>query len=49
MKDELVLHIEKKEDREKARLMKEGYLEMREELKKTNKEWERADSKWPSR
>ncbi len=43
MKDELVLHIEKKKDKEKAKLMKEGYLEMKEEIKKVNKEWESAD------
>lgn len=43
MKDELILHIEKRKDREKARLMKEGYIEMKEELKKVNKEWEPAD------
>ena len=43
MKDELILHIEKRKDREKAKLMKEGYLEMRGELKKVNKEWEVAD------
>ena len=49
LKDELVLHIEKKKDKEKAKLMKEGYLEMKDELKKINKEWERADYEWPSR
>ena len=43
LRDELVLHIEKKKDKEKAALMKEGYIEMKEELKKTNKEWESAD------
>lgn len=47
IKDELVLRIEKKKDKEKSKLMKEGYLEMKEELKKTNKEWEKADSRWP--
>ena len=49
LNDELVLHIEKKKDKEKAKLMKEGYLEMKEGLRKTNKEWERADTKWPSK
>jgi len=49
LNDELVLHIEKKKDKEKAKLMKEGYLEMKEELRKINKEWERADTKWPSK
>ena len=43
MNDELVLHIEKRKDREKAKLMKEGYLEMKEDLKNVNKEWEPAD------
>jgi len=32
--DELVLRIEKKKDKEKAKLMKEGYIEMAEESKK---------------
>lgn len=45
--DELVLHIEKKKDKEKAKLMKEGYIEMKEELARINKEWKVAD-KWPS-
>ena len=44
--DELVLHIEKKKDKEKAKLMKEGYIEMANESKKINKEWEKADAKW---
>jgi antitoxin component of MazEF toxin-antitoxin module len=45
--DELVVHIEKKKDREKAKLMREGYIEMKDELFKTNKDWEKADSEWP--
>ncbi|HLC77359.1 MAG TPA: AbrB/MazE/SpoVT family DNA-binding domain-containing protein [archaeon] len=45
--DELVLRIEKKKDKEKAKLMKEGYIEMAEESKKINKEWEKADAAWP--
>lgn len=45
--DELVLHIEKKRDKEKAKLMKEGYIEMSDEIRKINKEWQTADSKWP--
>ena len=49
LNDELVLHIEKKKDKEKAKLMKEGYLEMKEDIKKMNKEWERADTEWPSK
>ena len=44
--DELILHIEKKKDKEKAKLMKEGYIEMASESKKINKEWEKADAKW---
>ncbi len=47
LKDELILHIEKKKDKEKAKLMKEGYIEMASESKKINKEWEKADAKWP--
>lgn len=43
LKDELIIHIEKKKDAERETLMKEGYIEMREELKKVNKEWEKAD------
>ncbi len=42
-KDEVIIHIEKRKSKEKARLMKEGYIEMREELSKVNKEWEHAD------
>jgi antitoxin component of MazEF toxin-antitoxin module len=49
LKDELILHIEKRKDKEKKSLMKEGYIEMQKELEKINKEWKRADSKWPSR
>ncbi len=41
--DELLIHIEKKSARGKKALMKEGYLEMKEELTKVNKEWEKAD------
>lgn len=43
LRDELVLHVEKKSDKEKVALMKEGYLEMAEELKNVNKEWEIVD------
>ncbi len=44
--DELILHIEKKKNKEKAKLMKEGYIEMAEDSKKINKEWEKADAEW---
>ncbi len=44
--DELILHIEKKDGKERAKLMKEGYIEMSSENKKINKEWKKADSKW---
>ncbi len=47
LKDDLILHIEKKKYKEKAKLMKEGYIEMASESKKINKEWEKADAKWP--
>lgn len=43
MNDELILHVEKKKDRERTALMKEGYLEMKEETRKVNKEWQAAD------
>lgn len=43
--DELILHIEKKKDKEMPKMMKEGYIEMKDEIKKINKEWEPAD-KW---
>ncbi len=41
--DELIIHIEKKKDKERRARMKEGYIEMKEELEKANKEWEKAD------
>jgi antitoxin component of MazEF toxin-antitoxin module len=47
--DELIICIEKKSDKEKTDLMKEGYIEMGEESAKINKEWERADARWPSK
>jgi putative addiction module antidote len=45
--DELILYIEKKKDKEKAKLMKEGYEEMNETNMETHKEWEKADAEWP--
>ncbi|MCX6815804.1 MAG: AbrB/MazE/SpoVT family DNA-binding domain-containing protein [Candidatus Aenigmarchaeota archaeon] len=45
--DELILYIEKKKDKEKAKLMKEGYEEMNKTLMETHKEWEKADAEWP--
>ncbi|HLC67475.1 MAG TPA: AbrB/MazE/SpoVT family DNA-binding domain-containing protein [archaeon] len=47
--DELVIHIEKKKNIEKEKLLAEGYIEMRDELIKLNKEFEKADTKWPSK
>ena len=47
--DELVIHIEKKKNIEKEKLLAEGYIEMRDELIKRNKEFEKADTKWPSK
>ena len=49
LKDELILHIEKKKDREKSKLLAEGYIEMRGELIKLNKEFEKADARWPEK
>jgi len=46
LKDELILHIEKKNDREKTKLMKEGYIEMSDETKRLSAEWKKADAKW---
>lgn len=46
LKDELILRIEKKKDKKKHELMKEGCLEMAEDAKKINKEWESADEDW---
>lgn len=43
--DELILHIEKKKNKDRIKLMKEGYIEMQEETKKINKEWDNVD-KW---
>ncbi|MBI4167904.1 MAG: hypothetical protein HY515_03015 [Candidatus Aenigmarchaeota archaeon] len=43
LRDELIIHIEKKSVKERRALMKEGYVEMKEELKKVNKEWEKID------
>jgi len=43
LKDDLIVHIKKKIGKEKSNLMKEGYLEMKEELKKMNEDWESAD------
>ena len=47
LKDELVLHIEKKSKEEKLKLMEEGYKEMSEDSLEINKEWSKVDSKWP--
>lgn len=46
LKDELILHIEKKNDMEKTKLMKEGYIEMLDETKKMSNDWKKADAKW---
>lgn len=46
LKDELILHIEKKTNKEKAMLMKEGYIEMADETKRVNDEWKKADREW---
>lgn len=47
LKDELIIHVEKKKNVEKKKLLAEGYVEMRDELTKLNKEFEKADAKWP--
>ncbi len=44
--DELILHIEKRSKKDKDKLMKEGYIEMAEDSKKINKEWEPTDEDW---
>jgi len=43
LKDELIVYVEKKKKLDKKRLMKEGYLEMKKDLKLINKEWGKAD------
>jgi antitoxin component of MazEF toxin-antitoxin module len=47
IEDEVIMNIEKKKNKEKADLMKKGYIEMSDGLKKLNREWSKADSKWP--
>ncbi len=44
--DELVMHIEKKNDKEKRKLMKEAYIEMYDDLRNISKEWEAVDLDW---
>ncbi|MFH0836810.1 MAG: AbrB/MazE/SpoVT family DNA-binding domain-containing protein [Candidatus Aenigmatarchaeota archaeon] len=41
--DDLIIHVEKREDSDKKKLMKEGYIEMKKETETINKEWESAD------
>ena len=43
LEDELIVHIEKRDNVNKKKLMKEGYVEMKNDLEKINKEWEVAD------
>jgi len=43
LRDELIIHIEKKKNIEKLKLMKEGYMEMYSDIKEINSEWEKAD------
>ncbi|MFH0837531.1 MAG: hypothetical protein V1870_05355 [Candidatus Aenigmatarchaeota archaeon] len=43
LEDELIVHIEKKDNVSKKRLMKEGYVEMKNDIENINKEWEVAD------
>lgn len=47
LKDELIIHVEKKKNSERKKLLAEGYIEMYDELVKINKEFEKADAKWP--
>jgi len=44
--DEVILHIEKKKDKEKKKLLKEGYIEMSETSRKTSTEWQPTDPEW---
>jgi len=46
LRDELILHIEKKINKEKTILMKEGYIEMSDGSKRLNNEWKKADAEW---
>jgi len=45
--DELVLHIEKKKDREKKKLLKEGYIELNKINKEILDDWKAVDAEWP--
>jgi len=47
LNDELIVHVEKKKNKEKLELLKEGYIEMYNDSIKINKEWSKADPKWP--
>lgn len=47
--DELIIHVEKKKNSENKKLLAEGYTEMRDELSKVNKDFEKADAKWPKK
>lgn len=49
LKDELIIHVEKKKNSERKKLLAEGYIEMYDELVKINKEFEKADAKWPKK
>ena len=44
--DELILYIEKRSKKQKDKLMKEGCIEMSNDAKKINKEWEPTDEDW---
>lgn len=46
LEDELIVHIEKKNDKEKKKRMKEAYIEMYDDLKNISKEWESVDLDW---
>ena len=45
--DELVLHIEKKKDKEKKNLLKEGYIELNKINKEILDDWKAVDVEWP--
>ena len=47
--DELVVHIEKKKNKERDKLLADGYTEMHDELIKMNNEFEKADARWPQK
>lgn len=47
LNDELILRIEKKKDKEKKKLLKEGYIELNKINRKILEDWKAVDAEWP--